>query len=80
MFFVLSGFLITSLLLDEHRLTGGIRLGAFYARRALRLYPALLVAVAGALTLAFLKMPFSTLRPPACERRSTAHRSRSSTR
>ena len=57
MFFVLSGFLITSLLLDEHRRMGSIRLGAFYARRALRLYPALLVTVAGALTLAFLKMP-----------------------
>jgi peptidoglycan/LPS O-acetylase OafA/YrhL len=56
-FFVLSGFLITSLLLDEHRRTGAIRLGAFYMRRALRLYPALVVAVAGALTLALLKMP-----------------------
>jgi peptidoglycan/LPS O-acetylase OafA/YrhL len=56
-FFVLSGFLITSLLLEEHRRTGAVRLGAFYMRRALRLYPALLVAVAGALTLALLKMP-----------------------
>ncbi|HEV7535564.1 MAG TPA: acyltransferase, partial [Acidimicrobiia bacterium] len=71
MFFVLSGFLITSLLLDEHRLTGGIRLGAFYARRALRLYPALLVAVTGALTLAFLKMP--VFHASAASLRDTLH-------
>src|SRR5260221_9293879 len=43
MFFVQSGFLIISLLLEEHYRTGRIRLGAFYARRALRLFPALLV-------------------------------------
>jgi peptidoglycan/LPS O-acetylase OafA/YrhL len=34
-FFVLSGFLITALLLQEWQRTGTIRLGAFYARRAL---------------------------------------------
>jgi peptidoglycan/LPS O-acetylase OafA/YrhL len=42
-FFVLSGFLITSLLLDEHARTGGIALGAFWARRARRLLPALML-------------------------------------
>lgn len=45
-FFVLSGFLITALLLDEHALHGRVRLGRFYARRALRLLPALLVMLA----------------------------------
>ena len=40
-FFVLSGYLITSLLLDEHEKTGRLRRGMFYTRRALRLYPAL---------------------------------------
>ncbi len=40
-FFVLSGFLITSLLLAEHRDTEGISLGAFWGRRARRLLPAL---------------------------------------
>ncbi len=44
-FFVLSGYLITMLLLREKAATGGIRLRAFYARRALRLYPALIAAV-----------------------------------
>ena len=40
-FFVLSGFLITSLLLREYDQTGGIDWRAFYVRRALRLLPAL---------------------------------------
>ncbi|MFZ4519606.1 MAG: acyltransferase family protein [Microthrixaceae bacterium] len=38
-FFVLSGFLITTLLLQEHRSTGDIGLRKFYARRAVRLLP-----------------------------------------
>jgi peptidoglycan/LPS O-acetylase OafA/YrhL len=42
LFFVLSGFLITSLLLAEHRQTGRIGLSSFWARRARRLFPALL--------------------------------------
>lgn len=41
LFFALSGFLITSLLLDEADRTGRIRLGHFHLRRALRLQPAL---------------------------------------
>ncbi len=40
-FFVLSGFLITALLADEHRRCGRIAIRAFYARRARRLFPAL---------------------------------------
>ena len=39
-FFTLSGFLITSLLLSEHRATGRVDLRAFWARRARRLLPA----------------------------------------
>ena len=44
-FFVLSGYLITSLLLAERAETGRIRLGAFWGRRARRLLPALLVVL-----------------------------------
>ncbi len=40
-FFVLSGFLITSLLVGEWRQTLTVKLGAFWARRARRLLPAL---------------------------------------
>jgi len=45
-FFVLSGFLITSLLLDELGRTGGIDLPGFWVRRAKRLLPALLMMAA----------------------------------
>jgi peptidoglycan/LPS O-acetylase OafA/YrhL len=44
-FFVISGYLITSLLLRERDMTGDISVSRFYLRRALRLYPALLVLV-----------------------------------
>lgn len=44
-FFVLSGFLIAGMLVDERTRTGRIRLGLFYVRRLLRLWPALVVAV-----------------------------------
>ncbi|HLI74378.1 MAG TPA: acyltransferase family protein [Acidimicrobiales bacterium] len=49
-FFVLSGFLITSLLLHERARTGAVRLRAFWARRAKRLLPALFL-VTGAVAL-----------------------------
>ncbi len=42
-FFVLSGYLITTLLIKEHASTGRVDLTGFYARRMLRLYPALLL-------------------------------------
>jgi len=46
-FFVLSGYLITSLLLGEWRTTGHISLTAFWARRARRLLPALFLTMLG---------------------------------
>jgi peptidoglycan/LPS O-acetylase OafA/YrhL len=44
-FFVLSGYLITTLLLAERRRTGRISLARFWGRRARRLLPALLLMV-----------------------------------
>jgi peptidoglycan/LPS O-acetylase OafA/YrhL len=44
-FFVISGYLITALLVDEWRLCGRINMASFYARRIRRLLPALFVVV-----------------------------------
>src|ERR1700685_2541542 len=46
-FFVLSGFLITSLLCEEHLKRGTIRLRQFWARRARRLLPGLFLLLLG---------------------------------
>ncbi len=46
-FFVLSGYLVTSLLLSDHARNGTIRLRRFWARRARRLLPALAVLLLG---------------------------------
>lgn len=46
LFFALSGYLITSILLNEFEMTNSISLRHFYYRRALRLLPALLVFLA----------------------------------
>ncbi len=47
LFFVLSGYLITSLLLAEWRRADRVSLAAFWARRARRLLPALVVVLLG---------------------------------
>jgi peptidoglycan/LPS O-acetylase OafA/YrhL len=39
LFFAISGFLITTLMLRERRATGRVAVGPFYARRALRIFP-----------------------------------------
>jgi len=54
LFFVLSGFLITSLLLREFGVHGRFSLKNFYIRRALRLYPVIVVCVLVAVALRLL--------------------------
>ena len=58
LFFVLSGFLITSLLVREREAKGQVSLSSFWMRRGLRLLPALLCAVA----LAIILVPWAS--PP----------------
>ena len=50
-FFVISGFLITRILLRQVQLTGRINLARFYVARLLRLYPALLMVCAAVIVL-----------------------------
>ena len=45
-FFVISGFLITRLLFAEHKARGAVSLRAFYIRRVIRLYPAVVAYTA----------------------------------
>jgi peptidoglycan/LPS O-acetylase OafA/YrhL len=52
LFFALSAFLITSLLLREREQTGGISLRLFYVRRILRIWPLYFVVLAVAVVLA----------------------------
>ena len=56
-FFVLSGFLITGLIVRELRASGTVRLPAFYARRARRLLPAAMVALAATVVASALFLP-----------------------
>jgi peptidoglycan/LPS O-acetylase OafA/YrhL len=56
-FFVLSGFLITSLLLAEWRQTGRVNLAAFWMRRARRLLPALFFLLGGTVFFSLVFLP-----------------------
>lgn len=56
-FFVISGFLITSHLLREAEATGRVRLARFYARRARRLLPAATVVLLATLAAGYLILP-----------------------
>src|SRR5579883_1471355 len=59
LFFVLSGFLITSILLQEQRKNGRVSISKFYLRRALRLLPALFFLVICVLIYTFMMQPYS---------------------
>ncbi len=60
-FFVLSGFLITGLLVSEYRQNAGIGLARFWGHRVRRLVPALLVMLAGIGLYGFFLAPTDTL-------------------
>ncbi|CAB4876888.1 unannotated protein [freshwater metagenome] len=61
-FYVISGFLITGLLLSELRFTEKINFGKFYARRAKRLLPSSLIVVVVTGTTSWLLLPSSMRR------------------
>lgn len=54
-FFVLSGFLITWLLLKEYQATGTVSLRRFYTRRLLRIFPAYYVFLAATFALDYVR-------------------------
>ncbi|WP_293696181.1 acyltransferase family protein [uncultured Agrococcus sp.] len=56
-FFVISGFLITGILLREAQKTGRIRLADFYAKRARRILPAATVVLLATLILTVMFLP-----------------------
>lgn len=56
-FFVISGYLITSLLLTEYHNRGKIKLMSFWLRRVKRLIPAVLFLVMGVIVLSLIFMP-----------------------
>jgi peptidoglycan/LPS O-acetylase OafA/YrhL len=60
-FFVLSGFLITSLLIGEWARRGGISFAGFWTRRARRLLPALLLVLLAVAAFAVLEAPAEQL-------------------
>src|SRR5919112_2073925 len=61
-FFVISGYLITALLLAEHRQRGRVDLKAFWLRRARRLLPALYLLLVVTLAFAVVFLPEEVAR------------------
>ena len=55
-FFVISGFLITSLLINETRATGSVSILGFYARRARRILPAACFVIAVTVVVAYMQL------------------------
>ncbi|GLY13570.1 acyltransferase [Kineosporia sp. NBRC 101677] len=71
-FFVISGFLITSHLAREATATGRLRIGRFYARRALRLLPAATLVLVSTLIAAWVWLPPLRLRAIAYDAATAA--------
>ena len=74
-FFVLSGYLITTLLLREYDRAGTVDLVRFYARRLARLYPALLVVLIaiGVVAVAVDDRPYADVWPSLASAASLGH-------
>lgn len=72
LFFVLSGFLITYLLLEEKKITGTISVKKFYSRRILRIWPLYFII----LIVGFLFLPFIYKLMPAFFEGQTDYNSR----
>lgn len=60
-FFVLSGFLITSLLVAEHERSGHLSLARFYERRVRRLLPALVLLIGLVTAYAYVGLPHGSI-------------------
>jgi peptidoglycan/LPS O-acetylase OafA/YrhL len=71
-FFVISGFLITTLLVREHRRAGRISLARFYARRAVRLLPAATLVAVSTMVAAWLWLPPARMAGIAYDALATA--------
>lgn len=56
-FFVISGYLMTSILVREVQTSGGVALGSFYVRRMRRLFPAALTTLLAVLAGSYLVLP-----------------------
>jgi peptidoglycan/LPS O-acetylase OafA/YrhL len=61
-FFVISGFLISSLLLHEATTTGRVRIGHFYARRARRILPAATLVLVATSAFAAVQLPVTRVQ------------------
>jgi peptidoglycan/LPS O-acetylase OafA/YrhL len=59
-FFVISGFLITGILMNEHRRSGGISLRRFYLRRTIRIFPAYYTFIVGVVVLSIVGLAHVT--------------------
>jgi peptidoglycan/LPS O-acetylase OafA/YrhL len=64
MFFVLSGFLIVTLILRERARTGTVSLERFYVRRTLRIFPIYYLVLGGVLLFVTVVSPGSPMRVP----------------
>jgi peptidoglycan/LPS O-acetylase OafA/YrhL len=64
-FFILSGFLITYLLIEEFEITGKIALGKFYMRRVLRIWPLYYMVLLIVFSYPFIKQLLHTDNPLA---------------